>query len=410
MKVSHKIFYPPKGFLFAGISAGIKKVPKNDLGLIVSEKVCEAAGVFTSNLFLAAPVLISKQRIKSGKAKAILVNSGNANAGLGNDGIVWAKKTTRALAKELKIKESLVLAASTGVIGEPFPSEKICAALPDLIKSLNPFGYQEFTRAIMTTDTKEKISYRSFRVRGKEIRILGISKGAGMIQPKMATMLGFIITDAKVKSKWLKQLLSETVPDTFNRISIDGDTSTNDSLFLLAGGASRVALAPDQPGWTRFRGALAQVCLELATMMVADGEGVSRYFYVQVKGAKTKPDAEAVSRRIANSPLVKTAISASDPNWGRIIAAAGNAGVKFNPDRVSVSLISDDRKEKVEIFKLGARSKTYRGLELEKKASQILGRSGFQILVELDRGRESFEMITCDFTEEYVRINASYRS
>ena len=410
MKLNHKIIYPPKGFLFSGIQAGIKKVLKNDLGLIVSENAAQASAMFTTNLFLAAPVVISGRRIRNGQAKVILVNSGNANAGLGKAGIISARKTSHALAQELGIKESLILLASTGVIGEPFPADKICSKIPELVKNLNPFGYQEFYRAIMTTDTKEKISYCSLRVQGKEVRILGMSKGAGMIQPKLATMLGFVLTDAQVKSKFLDRLLRETAPETFNRITIYGDTSTNDSLFFLAGGASRVSLSPGQPGWSRFCNGFRQVCLELATMMVADGEGVSRWFYVEVKGARTRPEAEKIARRIANSPLLKTAVSASDPNWGRIIAAAGIAGVKFNPELASVYFESADRKERLEIFKLGARSPKYQGRESEKRASRILSQAGFRIIFELKEGKGSFEIITCDFTEDYVRINAAYRS
>lgn len=407
---SAKPIYPPKGFLFSGIIAGIKKKHKNDLGLILSQKPASASAVFTTNVFLAAPVLISKQRIKAGTAQAILVNSGNANAGLGNEGIVSAKKTSKALAQKLGIKESMILLASTGVIGEKFPAEKIKNAIPKLVQNLNPDGVLEFTRAIMTTDTREKISSRKIQIQGKDVRILGIAKGAGMIQPKMATMLGFLMTDAEASPDTLNQLLKQIVPHTFNRITIDGDTSTNDSLFLLANGASKVKIAPDKPGWNSFRNALYQICLELATMMVADGEGVTRYFYVQVNGAKSKSDAEKIARQIANSPLLKTAISASDPNWGRIIAAAGIAGVKFNPNHASVFLLSPNGKNRMEIFKHGARSKKYQGLKQEKRASKILSKNGFKIIFHLESGKESFEMISCDLTEQYVRINASYRT
>ncbi len=409
MKLSNSI-YPPKGFLFAGIRAGIKKADQPDLGLIVSENQADAAALFTTNRFQAAPVLISRKRIAKGKAKAVLVNSGNANCGLGAAGLESARKTGKAVSKELGVSESAILLASTGVIGEPFPADKICAAIPALVKSLNPFGYQDFTRAIMTTDTREKISFRALKVSGRQVRILGMAKGAGMIQPQMATMLGFVLTDAQLKPKVLDRILREVVPDTFNRITIDGDTSTNDTLLVLASGASRAQVAPDRPGFDSFRKAFHEVCLELATMMVADGEGASRWYYVKVEGAKKPGDAEKIARRIANSPLVKTAISASDPNWGRIIAAAGIAGVKFDPRKAALFLQSADRVEKLEILKAGARSPSYRGLESEKRAARILGQSGFRILFSLGPGRESFEMITCDFTQEYVRINAEYRS
>ena len=402
--------FSPKGFLFAGIRAEVKKKPGKDLGLIFSENLASASGVFTQNRFLSAPVIISKQRLKAGKAQAILVNSGNANCGLGKAGIILAQKTSRALSKKLSIPESSILLASTGVIGEPFPAGKIVKAIPALVSNLNPAHYLDFAEAIMTTDKIEKISHQSLKIENKKVSILGIAKGAGMIHPQMATMLGFVLTDAEISPKLLKSLLKETAEQSFNRITIDGDTSTNDTIFALANGKSKVKITPNSQALRIFKKALFQVCFELAKMIVADGEGVTRWFYVQVKGAKTKPDAEKIARRIANSPLVKTAIYASDPNWGRIIAGAGNAGVRFDPNQTSLFLIDKNGKNKLEIFKNGARSKSYQGLKAEKIASRIMKKSGFKILFELKEGKEKFEMLSADFSEEYVRINADYRS
>jgi len=400
----------PKGFLFAGIRAEVKKKPGRDLGLILSENLASASGVFTQNRFLSSAVIISKQRLKAGKAKAILVNSGNANCGLGKAGIILAKKTSQALSQKLAIPESSILLASTGVIGEPFPADKILKAIPELVSNLSPAHYPDFADAIMTTDKTQKISAQSLKIQNKKVSILGIAKGAGMIHPQMATMLGFVLTDAEISPKLLKSLLKETVEESFNRITIDGDTSTNDTVFLLANGKSQVKITAQSPALKSFKKALFQVCFELSKMIVADGEGVTRCFYVQVKGAKTKSDAEKIARRIANSPLVKTAIYASDPNWGRIIAGAGNAGVRFDPNQASVFLISADGKSKLEIFKAGARSKSYQGLKAEKIASEIMKKSGFKILFEIKKGKAEFEMLSADFSEDYVRINADYRS
>jgi len=403
-------YQPPSGFLFAGISAGIKKKGGKDLGLILAENDCSAAGVFTTSLLQAAPVLISRQRIKSGKARAILVNSGNANCGLGQDGIIGAKETSRGLADHLDIKDSSILLASTGVIGEPFPSRKIIRAIPELVSKAGRNRGRDFMRAIMTTDTREKIAAASLTIKGKEVRLMGFAKGAGMIQPKMATMLAFVLTDAQVKPVHLQRVLKESMEGSFNRVTIDGDTSTNDTLFALASGAGGVEAEPNKPGWKRFTDAFRRVCLELAGKIAADGEGASRWFYVKVEGARTGADAEKIARRIANSPLVKTAVSAADPNWGRIVAAAGISGARFDIKKSSLYLIGAKDGKRLEIFRHGARSRTYRGRESERKASEILKQSGFTILFKAGNAAAGFQIISCDFTEAYVRINAEYRS
>jgi len=401
---------PPRGFLFAGSNVSIKRPGKNDLGVIISESEASAAAVFTSNLFQAAPVLISRRRIRRGKAWAILVNSGNANCGTGKAGLEAARKTGAALARHLCINQSSILLASTGVIGEPLPYKKIIRGIPKLLERASPRGYEDFETAIMTTDTRKKISSRVFTIRGKEVRLLGLAKGAGMIQPQMATMLGFVLTDAELKPGHLAKLLKQSADVSFNRITIDGDTSTNDTVFALANGASRVAFAPDKPGWNRFSNALKEVCLELAQMIVADGEGASRWFYVQVSGAGSDSEAEKIARRIANSPLVKTAISAADPNWGRIIAAAGISGARFDVRKTRLELIAADGGRRIEILKGGARSSSYQGRNKEDEAARVLSRSGFRIVFDAGRGKGDFEILTCDFTQEYVKINAEYRS
>ena len=400
----------PAGFSFAGLSAGIKKNGKKDLAVAIADKPVSAAAVFTTNLFLAAPVLISKERVKRGKARAILANSGNANCGTGEYGMKAAKQIGLALARQLGIDESEVLLASTGVIGEPLKYQKIIDHIPAVVSSARPGGYDDFVQAIMTTDTRKKISSRAIIGNGKKVRILGFAKGAGMIQPLMATMLGFIFTDAQVSPADLKGLLKKSAQASFNRVTIDGDTSTNDTLYALASGANGAALGPSKPGWKIFAQAFSEVCLDLATKIAEDGEGASRYFYVEVKGAGTAADAEKIARRIANSPLVKTALSAADPNWGRIVAAAGISGARFKIDQSSLALISSDGRKRMEIFKSGARSPKYQTLAEEKKAVIILNKSGFRILFEAGRGRGAFEMITCDFTQDYVKINADYRS
>jgi glutamate N-acetyltransferase / amino-acid N-acetyltransferase len=401
---------PPQGFLFSGIAAGIKKNGKKDLGLILAEREATAAAVFTTNLFQAAPVVISKQRVKRGRAIAVLVNSGNANAGTGKEGELAALKTGKALAGLLKTDESKILLASTGVIGEPLPANKIIANLPALIESLDPCGFDDFEQSIMTTDTRKKIAHRNFRLNGKKVRVIGFAKGAGMIQPLMATMLGFVLTDAAISGADLQKLLKQSADLSFNRVTIDGDTSTNDTLFALASGASGVKISQASPGFARFQQAFEGVCSDLAGMIAADGEGASRWFSVIVRGARTGSDAEKIARRIANSPLVKTAISASDPNWGRIIAAAGIAGPRFDVRKTSLHLVPAKGGSALQILKAGARSPGYRGAKQEKQAAKILGESGFKIIFDLGAGKSEFEILTCDFTEQYVRINADYRS
>jgi len=410
MSQSKKIF-SPEGFLFAGISAGIKKNQKRDLGLIYSLKPASAVGVFTKNKFLASPVIISRKRLKKSgsKARAILVNSGNANCGLGKRGDKDALQISQKLEKELGLNAEQILLASTGVIGEPLPVKKICQAIPGLKNSLREDGFNDFAQAILTTDTRKKIAFRQIQIQNSRIRILGIAKGAGMIQPDLATMLGFILTDAGVSSRDLKRLLKEKVNNSFNRITVDGDTSTNDTVFALANGASGLKLKPEEKGWKEFALAFGEVCRELAEMIVQDGEGASRWFYVLVKGAGSKRDAEKIARKIANSPLVKTAIYARDPNWGRILASAGGAGVKFDLKEIQLYLEADSGKAKLIVFEDGAVAKNYLSVG-EKKAQKLLSQSGFKIVLDLNQGEESFEILTCDLTEKYVKINAEYRS
>jgi len=407
----NKKISPPLGFLFAGISAGIKKNQEKDLGLIHSLKPANAVGVFTQNRFLASPVIISRERLKKSRsrARAILVNSGNANCGLGERGIKDALQISRRLEKELGLKAEQILLASTGVIGEPLPVKRICQVIPKLKDLLRENGFRDFAQAILTTDTRKKIAFRQIQIQNSQIRILGIAKGAGMIQPELATMLGFILTDAQVLAQDLKKLLKEKVQESFNRITVDGDTSTNDTVFALANGAGGLKLKPEEKGWQEFARAFGEVCWELAEMIAQDGEGASRWFYVLVKGAGSKRDAEKIARKIANSPLVKTAIYARDPNWGRILASAGGAGVKFDSKKVQLYLEAGSGKAKLIVFEDGAVAKNYLSVG-EKKAKKILSQSGFKIVLDLNQGGESFEILTCDLTEKYVKINAEYRS
>ena len=393
----------PLGFRAAAVAAGIKKTRDAlDLALIFSDSpATTAAGVFTTNRVAAAPVLLSRQNLveSRGRCRAIVVNSGNANACTGNEGMHTAEETARVTAELLGIEPSQVLVASTGVIGVPLNADLILHQLPHLKERLSKENAKAVANAIMTTDTVPKTCVVRSEARGNTVHIAGIAKGAGMIHPRMATMLSFITTDASLGERMLHNLLAAAADDSFNRVTVDGDTSTNDTLLALASGLSEIAVTPGNDSRAWFAEGLTLVCQTLARMIARDGEGASKLVTVEVVGARTPLDADRVARAIANSPLVKTALAGADPNWGRIICAAGYSGAKFDPNKVDVGVndLALCRKGLDAGFdEAAARS------ELEKK--ELL------LHVDLHAGRATARVWTCDFTREYIDINASYRS
>ena len=368
----------------AAVAAGIKANRVLDLALIYSEMPASAAAVFTENTFIAAPLIVSKRHLEETRhrARAILVNSGNANAATGEAGIQASRACVEALAAQIGCPVNEVLVSSTGVIGRPLPVQTIKSSIPKLVASLAPGNIEMLARGIMTTDTVPKIA----TAQAAGARIAGVAKGAGMIHPDMATMLSFIMTDAEMSHADLQEALRFAVHRSFNSISVDGDTSTNDMVVVLANGASGIRPAADA-----FRDALTDVCTRLATAIVRDGEGASKFVEITVEGAPSDAAAHTIGRAIARSPLVKTAIYGADPNWGRIVGAIGNTGIPLKSDRVDIYIggvpISDATLE---------------------QARQKLSGKEVQIRVVLDSGPGSARVWTCDLTEGYIRINADY--
>ena len=388
-----------KGFKAAGVFCGIKK-RKKDLALIYSEHSCTAAGTFTLNKVKAAPLVISQNVIKLDKSvKAILINSGNANACTGESGYDDALKMQRWCAEKLNLLPTEVLISSTGVIGQRLPVEKIQAGLDDIIPLLSVSGGFDAAEAIMTTDTKIKSFAVRVRLKSGDVTIGGICKGSGMIMPNMATMLGFISTDAKIERDLLQNLLKETVNISFNKISVDGETSTNDMVILLANGASGISVVKNSDDYSVFLSALKAVSIEMAKSIVSDGEGATKLVTIKVSGAKTKSDSDLVGKSIANSSLVKTAIHGADANWGRILSAAGQSGADFDPAKVSISFNN-----------LSVLLPNYTLTLDEELASKILSQKEFEISIDLGEGSEETTWWTCDLSEEYVKINADYRT
>ena len=390
---------PCMGFKAAGVHAGLKKNGEPDLGLIFSETPAAVAAVFTRNQVQAAPVVLDRQRVASGRSRAIIVNSGNANCCTGEGGMRAAARMGAAAARVLGLADEDVLVASTGVIGQPLPVAKIEAAAPTLVEKLTPDGFPELARAIMTTDTEPKAVFRTGRVGERPYHIAAVAKGAGMIRPDMATMLCFACTDADVPRLVLDQALRRAVDASFNRISIDGDTSTNDTVILMANGASGTKLhaAADRD---QFAALLEDALLELARWIVRDGEGVTKTVEIRVRGARTSDDARRVADTIAHSPLVKTAFFGQDANWGRILAAAGRAGVTLDPNRLD--LYFDD----VQMVTGGSGC----GLDAEARASAVLKLPTCVVTLDLNQGTEAARLLTCDFSLDYVKINADYRT
>ncbi|WP_417910748.1 bifunctional glutamate N-acetyltransferase/amino-acid acetyltransferase ArgJ [Candidatus Electronema sp. PJ] len=391
-----------KGFSAAAVQAGIKYQNRLDLGLIYSEVPAVAAGVFTTSVVKAAPVLLDMERLRLGRAQAIVVNSGNANACTGEEGMKMARAVGALVAQALQIDEELVQVASTGVIGAQLDLRPFTQAMPQLTARLSEEGFDELAKAIMTTDTVPKTASATIMIGGTEVHLLACAKGAGMIMPNMATMLCFAITDANIAQPALQAAVSRGAELSFNRITVDGDTSTNDTVLCLAnGGAGNSLIDENSPeNLAIFTEALHRIFQDLAVQIVRDGEGATKLVTIRVEGAATQAEAVNAARTIANSPLVKTAFFGEDANWGRIIAALGRSGTQFQPERVAIAF---DQALLVEHgFGLGK--------EAEAAATQVLKQKAFTVTVGLGQGAAVAEMLTCDLSCDYVKINANYRS
>jgi glutamate N-acetyltransferase/amino-acid N-acetyltransferase len=387
------------GFQTAGVSCGLKKNNNKDLGLIYSTQPASVAGVFTRNRVQAAPVLLDRQRISAGVCRALIVNSGNANCCTGDQGMQAAIQMAKAAADGLSVAEDEVLVASTGVIGEHLPVEKIEAAVPGLIDRLDTEGVSDLAEAIMTTDTVPKVVSRQGELDGRVFTITGVAKGSGMIRPDMATMLCFVMTDIQASPGVLKQLLVASVDRSLNRITVDGDTSTNDTALLMANGASGIEIVtPNQQ--QVFQSVLDDVLIALAKWLIQDGEGATKLVAIIVKGAASDPEAHKIADTVANSNLTKTALFGEDANWGRILAAAGRAGVPIEPEKIDILFGS------VLMIQNGLGC----GSAVEAEATKILKQPEYDITIDLKMGSGSATVYTCDFSIDYVKINADYRT
>ena len=394
----------PHGFRFAATACGLKKTGALDLAIFSSDVPASAAAVFTQNLVVAAPVTLSKKhlRLSGGRMRAVVVNAGNANCATGVQGDAASLRTVEETGRRLHVHPHEVFVCSTGVIGVQLPVEKILRALPSLTRNRRPSArsFAELSLAICTTDTRPKTAAASFKMAGKRIHLVGCAKGAGMIHPNMATMLAFVTTDAAISPPLLQKTLNEVTRRTFNAISVDGDTSTNDTLLVLANGvAGAPPIKKGGKAHRAFTAALEEVCQSLALQIVADGEGAQRVIEIEVRHAKSEAAARRIAETIATSPLVKTAFAGGDPNWGRIFAAAGRSGVKFDPS------LADIRMAGIPVLRKGQPVDFN-----ERAASNKLLSGHVPVLVDLHSGEATARYWTCDFTAEYVRINASYRT
>ncbi|HEK1689424.1 TPA: bifunctional glutamate N-acetyltransferase/amino-acid acetyltransferase ArgJ [Pseudomonas putida] len=394
--------HPVPGFELGIASAGIKRPGRKDVVVMRCAEGSSVAGVFTLNAFCAAPVILSKQRVQ-GTVRYLLTNTGNANAGTGAPGLAAAERTCAKLAELTGVPAESVLPFSTGVIGEPLPVEKIEGALQAALDNLSENNWAEAAIGIMTTDTLPKGASRQFQHEGVTVTVTGISKGAGMIRPNMATMLGYIATDVKVAPAVLKDLMLDGANKSFNRITIDGDTSTNDCCMLIATGKAGLPEVTEASGalFEALKKAVFEVCMEVAQAIVRDGEGATKFVTVQVNGGGNHQECLDVGYAVAHSPLIKTALFASDPNWGRILAAVGRAGVPA----LDVSLI-DVYLDDVCIASKGGRSPSY----TEEQGSAVMAQEEITIRIELGRGQCSETIWTTDLSHEYVKINAEYRT
>jgi glutamate N-acetyltransferase/amino-acid N-acetyltransferase len=394
----------PRGFRFGAVKAGLKKSGRTDFALIVADAPASAAAAFTANLVLAAPILIDKENLRATgcRVRVAAINAGNANCAAGEAGLVAARATCAAAGQLFHCPPEQVFPSSTGIIGVPLPAEKLIAALPALAASLgSEFDhFQQAAQAILTTDTVEKTTFARLEIDGKEVRIAGFCKGAGMIHPQLvphATMLVYVLTDAAVEPAALDGYLRQAVEVSFNRISVDGDTSTNDTVLLLASGASGVSIGGD---CVEFAAALTEVCASLARQVVADGEGVSHVVELRIEGAASDADALKVAKAIAHSPLVKTAWAGCDPNWGRLAAAIGYSGARIDPDRIDIQFGD------LPICRDGGRAAEFD----EAAAHAYIAQREFSIAIQLHQGTGGCVFWTTDLTHEYIHINADYSS
>jgi glutamate N-acetyltransferase/amino-acid N-acetyltransferase len=399
----------PRGFQFGATKAGLKKSGRPDFALIVADAPASAAAAFTANRVTAAPLFIDKEHLRTtgGLVRVVAINAGNANCAAGAAGLAAARATCAAAAQVFACQAEEVFPSSTGIIGVPLPAEKLIAVLPALSASLGPEfdHFQQVAQAILTTDKVEKTAFRRFEVQEpdgstREVRVAGVCKGSGMIHPQLvphATMLVYLLTDAAVEPADLQAYLNEAIEFSFNRISVDGDTSTNDTVLLLASGASGVTIGAE---YAPFAAALGQVCKSLAQQVVADGEGITHVVELHIDGAATDADALRVAKAIAHSPLVKTAWAGGDPNWGRLVAAIGYSGAEIDPDRIDI------RFGDLQICRAGGRAPEFD----EKAAHDYIAQPEFSINIQLHQGAGSCIFWTTDLTVEYIHINADYSS
>ncbi len=396
--------YPVAGVRIGVAEAGVRKANRKDLTVVLIDEGAAVGGVFTRNRFCAAPVQVCREHLAAGQGiRAMVINTGNANAGTGDEGLVRARSTCIALARHLNVSPQQVLPFSTGVIMEPLPADRIEAGLPAALDDASDSHWLRAAQGIMTTDTIAKAFSVRAEVGGKTVTVTGISKGAGMIRPNMATMLGFMATDAAVAPALMQQLATELADGSFNRVTVDGDTSTNDSFVVIATGKSggRPVTALDSPDGLALKAAMMDVARKLAQAIVRDGEGATKFIEIRVSGGKTGDECRKVAYAIAHSPLVKTAFFASDPNLGRILAAVGYAGID-DLDQTRIDLYLDD----VHVAVNGGRNPAYR----EEDGQRVMKQSEIVVHVGLGRGDAADTVWTCDFSHEYVTINADYRS
>jgi glutamate N-acetyltransferase / amino-acid N-acetyltransferase len=389
----------PQGFLFSAVEAAIKKPGRKDLALIYSRVEANIAGTFTTNRVKAAPVKLDMKRLAAGTGQAIIVNSGNANACTGRQGMKDAGEMTDLISRALRLKPSQVYVSSTGVIGTPMPMDRIRLKIPELIENLGNHSIDDVARAIMTTDTFPKIIQRKVKIGKRTGIIAGVCKGAGMIWPKMATMLCFLMTDIAVTRKTLQKALLNSVNRSFNRITIDGDRSTNDTALCMANGMlGNPEITESSRYYKHFSRTLEEVTYELSKLIAGDGEGASKLIEIEVRGAKSEEDAKRAAFSVANSNLVKTAVYGNDANWGRIMAALGYSGVPIREEKIDISI------GKVKVASKGVSNGK------DKEAGKALKNKSIQILIDLHTGKNCAKILTCDLTEEYVKINAEYRT
>ncbi|MEW6569632.1 MAG: bifunctional glutamate N-acetyltransferase/amino-acid acetyltransferase ArgJ [Nitrospirota bacterium] len=387
----------PKGFLFSTAEAAIKKPGRKDLALIYSVTEANIAGTFTTNKIKAAPVKVDIRKIRSGKGQGIIINSGNANACTGEKGLQDVKEMINLVARGLRINPSLVYACSTGVIGCPMPMDRLRPQIPVLLENLGKSTIEDVAKAIMTTDTFPKIVKKRVTVGNKAGNIIGICKGAGMIWPHMATMLCFVMTDVAVEKETLNDLMIEAVERSFNKITVDGDRSTNDTALIMANGTLGNRPITGKSS-VSFKNALNEVTYELSKMIVKDGEGATKLVRIKVKGAASVKEAEKAAFTVANSNLVKTAIYGNDANWGRIMAALGYSGVKIKENKTDIYVGN------IKIVSKGI------GTFRDEEATRAFRNKEVNIVIDLHNGRSSSKVLTCDLSEDYVRLNAAYKT